>query len=74
MERVVLQEQLFDADPQETREWVESLAEVLASDGPERARFLLRKVLERARLDDLGIEAIQTPYINTIAPDQEPPA
>ena len=73
MERVVLQEQLFDADPQETREWVESLAEVLASDGPERARFLLRKVLERARLDDLGIEAIQTPYINTIAPDQEPP-
>lgn len=73
MERQRLHEQLFDADPQETREWVESLAAVLDSQGPERARFLLRKVLERARMEDLGIEAIQTPYINTIPPDREPP-
>jgi len=73
MERLLLREQLYDPDPQETREWIESLGAVLDTQGPERARFLLRKVLERARMDDLGIEAIQTPYINTIPPDRQPP-
>jgi len=66
-------EQLYDADPAETAEWIESLDRVLATAGRERARFLLRKVLKRARMQHLGIEVIQTPYINTISPEQEPP-
>jgi pyruvate dehydrogenase E1 component len=66
-------QQLFDADPQETSEWVESLDAVLAEEGPERARFILRKVLKRARMQHLGLELIQTPYINTISPEQEVP-
>jgi pyruvate dehydrogenase E1 component len=73
METRLFKQQLFDADPQETREWVDSLDSVLETEGPERARFLLRKVLKRARIAHLGLEVIQTPYINTISPEQEPP-
>ena len=36
-----------DADPEETREWLEALRAVTASDGLDRARYLLR------RLEDL---------------------
>ncbi len=69
----VFKQQLYDSDPGETAEWIEALDRVVAERGSERARFLLRKVLKRARMQDLGIEVIQTPYINTISPEQEPP-
>ena len=72
MHDMEFKQQLYDADPRETAEWVESLDRVLETGGPERARFLLRKVLKRARMQHLGIEVIQTPYINTISPEQEP--
>ena len=65
-------QQLADADPKETEEWVESLDAVVGQEGPLRAAFLLRKLLKRARMLGLGIEPIQTPYINTISPEQEP--
>lgn len=65
-------QQLFDSDPGETAEWIESLDWVLENKGSERAKFLLRKVLKRARIQQLGLELIQTPYINTISPEQEP--
>jgi len=64
--------QLYDLDPEETAEWIESLDQVMEQEGAERARFLLRKVLKRARMFHLGLEPIQTPYINTISPEQEP--
>ncbi len=64
--------QLYDPDPQETQEWIESLDAVLATAGPQRARFLLNTVLKRARMKNLGMELVQTPYINTISPEQEP--
>ncbi|MGQ9496522.1 MAG: pyruvate dehydrogenase (acetyl-transferring), homodimeric type [Thermoanaerobaculaceae bacterium] len=64
--------QLADADPKETQEWVESLDAVVSQAGPLRAAFLLRKLLKRARMLGLGIEPMQTPYINTISPEQEP--
>ncbi|NNE10380.1 MAG: pyruvate dehydrogenase (acetyl-transferring), homodimeric type, partial [Gemmatimonadetes bacterium] len=64
--------QLFDIDPEETNEWIESLDRVLDSDGPTRASFLLRKVLKRAKMRSLQMEFIQTPYINTISSEQEP--
>ena len=41
--------QLPDTDPQETAEWIEALDDVVETPGPERADFLLRKVLKRAR-------------------------
>jgi pyruvate dehydrogenase E1 component len=66
--------QLPDADPQETREWIEALDGVVAAHGAERADFLLRKVLKRARQLRIGLPGlVQTRYINTISPEQEPP-
>ena len=72
MNDTAFKQQLYDADPTETAEWIESLDHVLETEGPERAKFLLRKVLKRARMQHLGIEVVQTPYINTISPEQEP--
>jgi len=63
---------LYDIDPEETNEWIESLDRVLEKDGPNRARFLLRKILKRARMQDLGLELVRTPYFNTIPPELEP--
>jgi pyruvate dehydrogenase E1 component len=65
--------QLPDPDPQETGEWIEALDSVVDSAGKERGYFLLRKVLKRARQLDLGLGyLVNTPYINTISPEQEP--
>jgi pyruvate dehydrogenase E1 component len=65
--------QLPDADPDETREWIEALDDVVRNAGPERADFLLRKVLKRARQLRIGLPGlVQTRYINTISPEQEP--
>ena len=72
MDETAFKHQLYDIDPGETREWIESLDSVFETEGPERARFLLRKILKRARMQHLGIEVVQTPYINTISPEQEP--
>ncbi len=66
--------QLPDADPRETEEWIEALDGVVEAAGKERAYFLLRKVLKRARQLDIGLgPLVNTPYINTISPEQEPP-
>lgn len=64
--------QLADLDPQETAEWIEAFDWLAETKGPLRAAFILRKLLKRARMLSLGIEPIQTPYINTISPEQEP--
>ena len=65
--------QLPDIDPEETAEWVDSFEAVLDAQGKTRARFLLMKLLERARADQVGFPAtVSTPYVNTIPPDQEP--
>ncbi|MBL8151151.1 MAG: pyruvate dehydrogenase (acetyl-transferring), homodimeric type, partial [Blastocatellia bacterium] len=65
--------QLPDVDPQETSEWLEALEDVVEENGVERARFILRKVLKKARLMQIGLPPlVQTPYINTISPEQEP--
>jgi pyruvate dehydrogenase E1 component len=65
--------QLPDSDPGETREWLESLDAVVERHGRERARFLMLKVLERARATNIGIPALRsTDYINTIPPEREP--
>jgi pyruvate dehydrogenase E1 component len=65
---------LPDLDPEETREWLESLDALVATAGKERADFLLRKLLKRARQLDVGLPGlVQSRYINTISPEQEPP-
>ena len=65
--------QLPDIDPGETQEWLDSLDSVVDAHGKTRARFLMSKLLERARELQVGVPAtVSTPYINTIPPEQEP--
>jgi pyruvate dehydrogenase E1 component len=68
-----LPSQLPDIDPDETREWIESLDAAIDSHGRQRARFLMLKLLERARERQVGVPALRsTDYINTIPPEREP--
>src|SRR3954465_2949507 len=65
--------QLPDIDAGETDDWIESLDQVIDQEGEVRARFLLFKLLKRARQRHVGLPALtNTRYINTISPEQEP--
>src|ERR1700752_3473996 len=65
--------QLPDIDPDETDDWLTSLDQVVAQEGEPRARFLVYKLLKRARQLHIGLPPLtQTRYINTISPEQEP--
>jgi pyruvate dehydrogenase E1 component len=68
-----LPSQLPDIDPEETSEWLESLDAVVAAQGKTRARYLMLKLLERAREKQVGVPGLRsTDYINTIPPEAEP--
>ena len=65
--------QLPDVDQSETQEWLDALDQIHGQAGDERARFVLYKVLKRARQLRIGLPPLtQTRYINTISPEQEP--
>jgi pyruvate dehydrogenase E1 component len=65
--------QLPDIDPGQTDEWVDSLDAVVQYQGKDRARYLLMKLMERARYQQVEFPAsVSTPYVNTIPPEQEP--
>jgi pyruvate dehydrogenase E1 component len=65
--------QLPDTDPAETQEWLESLDAVIETHGKTRARFLLTKLLDQARMSQVSFPAtVSTPYVNTIPVDHEP--
>ena len=66
-------QQLPDIDPAETQEWLDSLDGVVSQAGPERARFIVYKLLKRARQLQVGLPPlVQTRYVNTISTEQEP--
>src|SRR5580698_7443863 len=65
--------QLPDIDPEETAEWIDSFDAVVDAEGRTRARYLLMKLLERARSLQVDFPAtVSTPYVNTISADDEP--
>jgi pyruvate dehydrogenase E1 component len=65
--------QLPDIDPEETREWVDSFDGVVRTRGRARARYLMLRLLERAREQQVGVPGLRsTDYINTIPPEREP--
>lgn len=69
----VRSDQLPDIDPTETREWLDSIEAVNREEGSARARFLIRTLLQKARMLDIGLPLlVQTPYINSIPPEEEP--
>lgn len=61
-----------DIDPQETQEWLDALESVLLNEGPERAHFLLEKLVEKARRSGAYLPySANTAYINTIPTGRE---
>ena len=65
--------QLPDIDQSETSEWLDSLDAIIDIKGRSRAHYLLARLMERAREKGVGVPAmVQTDYINSIAPEQEP--
>ncbi|MFO0879456.1 MAG: pyruvate dehydrogenase (acetyl-transferring), homodimeric type [Gemmataceae bacterium] len=62
-----------DTDGQETQEWLESLEAVLYFSGKDRAEYLLSKLGQKANRSGVHLPwPANTPYINTIAPEDEP--
>jgi pyruvate dehydrogenase E1 component len=65
--------QIPDIDPEETHEWLDSFDAVVSTRGRPRARYLLMKLLERARSLQVDFPAmVSTPYVNTIPAADEP--
>ena len=65
--------QLPDIDPDETQEWLASFDAMLDDRGRDRARYLMLRLLERAREKQVGVPALRsTDYLNTIPPEREP--
>src|SRR5579885_844745 len=63
---------LQDLDPVETQEWLESIDSVLRVHGPERAHFLLERLIDFTRRSGAYLPfKPNTAYVNTIAPGQE---
>jgi pyruvate dehydrogenase E1 component len=62
-----------DIDSVETSEWLDAVDAVVEHDGPDRARQILTRVVERAQQSGTGpIASLTTPYVNTIPVEREP--
>ncbi|QJI44207.1 pyruvate dehydrogenase (acetyl-transferring), homodimeric type [Pseudomonas sp. ADAK2] len=68
------QSMFLDEDPQETREWLESIESVLSVEGRPRAHYLIDQLLDfdvAQHGDFYG--RVTTPYVNTVAVDRQQP-
>lgn len=64
---------LNDSDPEETREWMDSLDGLLSETSPERARYLMLRLLERATAKRVPLPNLtSTDFVNTIPTTMEP--
>jgi len=62
-----------DANPEETKEWLEALRSVIREEGAERANFLLSRLSSDTKRihSNISSTALSTPYSNTISPSNE---
>ncbi|MFJ7899202.1 pyruvate dehydrogenase (acetyl-transferring), homodimeric type [Streptomyces sp. NPDC096198] len=68
-----LPSQVPDFDPEETQEWLDSLDAAVDDRGRERARYLMLRLIERAREKRVAVpEMRSTDYVNTIPTKSEP--
>lgn len=62
-----------DIDPEETQEWLESLEAILKNEGPDRAFFLIKKMTSQMMRHGAALPStLNSPYINTIPPEDQP--
>ena len=65
--------QYVDTNPQETKEWLESLDALIANGGEHRARHVMLSMLRHSSERNIGLPSLRsTDYINTIPPEREP--
>ncbi|MGD0199363.1 MAG: pyruvate dehydrogenase (acetyl-transferring), homodimeric type [Bryobacteraceae bacterium] len=63
-----------DLNPQETREWIEALDQLIDEAGADRAAFLLERLANRAQaLGAAPQYRVNTPYVNTIPVEDQTP-
>jgi pyruvate dehydrogenase E1 component len=73
LEQVSAMANATDDEALETQEWLEALEAVLDREGPERAHFLLERLIDLARRSGAHIPfSPNTAYVNTIPPGLEP--
>ena len=64
-----------DIDSLETQEWLDALEAVLEREGPERAHFLLEKLIDKARRSGAYLPfSANTAYLNTIPVSKQIPS
>ncbi len=62
-----------DTDPLETAEWRDAFLALVATEGPERARFMLNELARLARAQRVGWQPdLNSPYVNTVAAQAQP--
>jgi pyruvate dehydrogenase E1 component len=62
-----------DLDPAETHEWIDAFDAIVEVEGRERATFILRKLLDRARARRVALPPVlNTPYCNSIPLAEQP--
>ena len=62
-----------DKDPIETREWLESIDSVMKIHGPERAHYIINRMVDHARRSGSYLpSAYNTAYLNTIPVGMQP--
>ena len=65
---------IVDSDELETQEWLDALESVIEREGPERAHFLLEKLMDKSRRSGANLPYdANTEYVNTIPPHLETP-
>ena len=63
-----------DADPVETREWLDAFGTLVRHAGRERGTYILRRLLDAARAEQVPLPPVlNTPYLNTVTLDRQPP-
>ena len=61
-----------DIDSLETQEWLDAFESIVEREGAERALFILQALNNHAHRFGVQLSHLNTPYINTIAPQDEP--
>jgi pyruvate dehydrogenase E1 component len=72
--RDVFEPEPGDPDPDETRDWLDSLEAVIERDGMQRAEFLVDRLIQAGRSAGGRFHTLHTtPYRNSIAVEDQPP-
>ena len=62
-----------DMDPFETAEWRDAFLSLVATEGPERARFILDNLVQLANTSQVQWQPeLATPYVNSVSVAQQP--